>query len=84
MLNHKVGEVAELKTLYFSIMPEIIKTNCESCDKEISIEEAYPCEKCEKIISHCCQAGYNQFSQIDYNCCQDCAESAKFRNEDDY
>jgi hypothetical protein len=33
------------------------------------------CEKCEEPICGDCQAEYNQFSQIDYDCCERCANT---------
>src|SRR5690554_1228495 len=44
---------------------------CTKCDN-ISVE-VYNCERCDELICNDCQATYNQFSQIDYNCCKDCA-----------
>lgn len=45
---------------------------CERCEDYTS--ETYECERCSMMIGSCCQAQYNQFSQIDYNCCKGCAE----------
>lgn len=47
---------------------------CEKCQKEVS--ETFMCEQCEAMICDACQATYNQFSQIDFNCCQQCADSS--------
>lgn len=46
---------------------------CEVCGKES--DDLYECEKCLKMICHDCQAAYNQFTQIDFNCCKLCAET---------
>lgn len=46
---------------------------CERCEKEAT--EVYECERCEQMICDNCQAEYNAFTQIDYNCCKSCANS---------
>lgn len=46
---------------------------CERCEKECN--EVFECERCGLMICDKCQAVYNQFTQIDYNCCKSCAES---------
>lgn len=43
---------------------------CESCFKPV--DDLRECERCETMIGDCCQAEYNQFTQIDYNCCKSC------------
>lgn len=45
---------------------------CEICQK--GNEDLYECEKCSQIICSNCQDEYNQFTQIDYNCCKPCAK----------
>lgn len=45
---------------------------CKVC-KEHSTE-LYTCERCDELFCSNCQTEYNQFSQIDYNCCKTCAE----------
>lgn len=45
---------------------------CEYCAKE-SIE-LNNCSKCDLKICYDCQAPYNQFTQIDYDCCLDCSD----------
>lgn len=42
---------------------------CELCETEEGIAE---CINCEKWYCDNCSAEYNQFSQIDYNCCKEC------------
>ena len=44
---------------------------CERCEKDV--DEVYACERCDRMICDGCQAQYNQFTQIDYNCCKSCA-----------
>ena len=44
---------------------------CERCEKDC--KEVFLCERCEMMICHNCSASYNQFTQIDYNCCKTCA-----------
>lgn len=51
---------------------EQTKTFCERCEKDC--DEVFMCERCELMICDKCQAEYNQFTQIDYNCCKTCAE----------
>lgn len=48
---------------------------CERCEKNVT--EVYPCERCEMMICDKCQAEYNQFAQIDYTCCKQCAVSSR-------
>ncbi len=47
---------------------------CYLCGNQ-SDYELYPCERCDEMFCSSCQAEYNQFSQIDYNCCKKCAEA---------
>lgn len=49
-----------------------IETFCERCEK--TCNEVFECEICGQMICDKCQAVYNQFSQIDFNCCKTCAE----------
>jgi hypothetical protein len=50
---------------------------CGKCGKQ---DELYRCEGgCNTEICSDCQATYDQFSQIDYSCCQDCADSNRER-----
>jgi hypothetical protein len=51
--------------------PEV-KPDCERCGSVA--DEVYHCEMCDQLIGSCCQAGFNQFTQIDFNCCKSCAE----------
>lgn len=46
---------------------------CKSCTANETNTEMRFCEICEIEFCEDCQASFNQFSQIDYNCCQDCA-----------
>lgn len=46
---------------------------CESCGKPDT--DLHQCEGCDQLIGYCCQATYDQFTQIDYNCCKSCAEN---------
>ena len=45
---------------------------CCVCGKEVSGE--LECKLCEEPYCEDCGATYNQFTQIDYNCCKTCAE----------
>lgn len=53
---------------------------CEQCEKPS--DDLRICEKCEIEFCGDCQAVYNQFSQIDYDCCKDCAENSKLMYDD--
>ena len=44
---------------------------CYVCNEQTD----FFCEKCEKPICEKHQAEYNQFSQIDFNCCEECASN---------
>lgn len=48
------------------------KQICERCEKDV--DEVFACEHCDQMICENCQADYNQFTQIDYNCCKTCAK----------
>jgi hypothetical protein len=52
-------------------MKEEIIIICEKCEKEA--QEVWVCERCNDLICEDCQANYDQFSQIDFNCCKTCA-----------
>jgi hypothetical protein len=41
---------------------------CGNAEKEL-----VECEICGQLYCEDCEAEYNQFSQIDYNCCERCA-----------
>lgn len=60
--------IAEFRGFLFENRPTSLR--CERCHKPA--QEVYECECCGDLISSCCQAPYNQHSQIDYNCCVDC------------
>lgn len=45
---------------------------CHCCNKTSAQEEIFKCERCEHDMCSDCQSPYNQFSQIDFNCCIDC------------
>jgi hypothetical protein len=46
---------------------------CRCCTNKETDEEMRICVRCEQEYCSYCQAEFNQFSQIDYDCCQDCA-----------
>lgn len=48
---------------------------CSCCTNKETDEEMHICERCEQEYCIDCQAGFNQFSQIDYNCCEKCANT---------
>ena len=45
---------------------------CHICKSNTS--EEYVCEICDEYYCEGCSSTYNQFSQIDYNCCKECQE----------
>lgn len=49
---------------------------CERCEKDA--KELFECEICNMMICENCQAVYDVFTQIDFNCCKSCAS----RNDD--
>lgn len=50
---------------------------CEVCLSNSN--ELWDCEMCECKFCPECQADYNQFTLIDYNCCSKCADADKNR-----
>ena len=52
------------------------KTYCHICGEEAEII----CTRCEQQFCDKCSAVYDQFTQIDYDCCINCAESMKWRD----
>jgi len=44
---------------------------CHICDNTEG--ELLECEKCGELYCENCGAQYNQFTQIDYNCCELCS-----------
>lgn len=48
---------------------------CYFCGKEALAE----CDECGEFYCEDCKANYNQFTQIDWNCCKKCEED--IRNE---
>lgn len=49
------------------------KPICERCEKDV--DEVFMCELCETMICDKCSSTYNQFTQIDFNCCKSCANN---------
>ena len=48
---------------------------CHICKSNTS--EEYVCEICDEYYCEECSSTYNQFSQIDYNCCEYCQEAVE-------
>jgi hypothetical protein len=46
---------------------------CSVCGK--TTNELFPCSICEELYCDNCHAIYNQFTQIDYNCCRTCGDN---------
>lgn len=68
VLGYEEGKKAEIP-LVVAIEE---KPCCNVCGKED--EELFECERCNELYCDSCQASYNQFTQIDYNCCKPCSE----------
>lgn len=51
------------------------KLVCERCENDAV--ELFACEMCDQMICDNCQASYNPFTQIDYNCCKSCADQSE-------
>ena len=51
---------------------------CQVCGEA---GELCPCDRCGQEYCSNCQAPYNQHSQIDWNCCMNCYEDLKWRND---
>ena len=51
----------------------IEECKCHICKSNTS--EEYVCEICDEYYYEECSSTYNQFSQIDYNCCKECQEN---------
>ena len=45
---------------------------CHICSGKT--DEEWVCEICDEYYCENCSSTYNQFSQIDYNCCRNCQE----------
>lgn len=59
------------KVLYDKIVAKL-QSICSVCGGEN--KELVPCAKCDNMHCPDCQAPYNQFTQIDFNCCKPCSE----------
>jgi hypothetical protein len=46
---------------------------CSVCGNKS--DELYRCERCDELYCDNCHLVYNQFTQIDYNCCRTCGDS---------
>lgn len=52
---------------------------CHVCGKTEG--ELYECEICGELYCESHSSTYNQFTQIDYNCCKPCSESKSNRDD---
>ena len=50
---------------------------CHICGKPAE----YICRNCDECFCDDCGATYNQFTQIDYDCCKSCEQNIKNRDE---
>ncbi len=48
------------------------KLFCSRCEKDAI--ELFECQRCTENVCDKCLAEYNQFTQIDYDCCKSCAK----------
>lgn len=58
----------------YELIEEEVKELCHCCGKD----SEYECERCNEPMCSNCHAPYNQFSQIDYNCCVDCYDKTDY------
>lgn len=49
---------------------------CKVC--KIESEDLLVCRQCEGDFCDDCGAEYNQFTQVDYDCCKECVENKKY------
>ena len=56
-------------------LKQIELKECNTCTNNEKDSELNICERCENLYCEDCSSTYNQFSQIDYNCCSACAET---------
>lgn len=52
-------------------MPKV--KECHICTNTENDTEMYICERCDNYYCYSCSASYTIHSQIDYNCCEQCA-----------
>ena len=64
------------KFLLSSTTVGIKECKCHICKSNTS--EEYVCEICEEYYCEECSSTYNQFSQIDFNCCKECQENREW------
>lgn len=55
---------------------EIIE--CHICTNTEEESEIYICERCNNYFCDECSSSYDIFSQIDYSCCERCANTPDF------
>ena len=55
--------------------------HCHICEKNKS---NVVCEHCDQVFCDNCSAGFDQFSNIDYNCCKSCARWNEEEESDSY
>lgn len=48
------------------------KLVCTRCEKDAT--ELFECQRCTENVCDKCLESYNQFTQIDYDCCKSCAK----------
>lgn len=55
-------------------LPEI--KECHICINTENDTKLYECEKCGELYCYKCSASFTIHSQIDYNCCEQCANTS--------
>lgn len=67
------GDVQAVSVIVDDINPRF---ECCVCGKTCDVNEGEPltCTKCGEYYCDACGAEYNQFTQIDYDCCKNCSE----------
>ena len=66
--------------IYEPIKPLSFYHTCSVCGKKY--DDLYSCSRCDELYCDNCHTLYNQFTQIDYNCCRTCGDSIEDNNRD--
>lgn len=56
------------------------KYYCERCDEQSN--KLIECERCQQRVCEYCLVVYDQFNQIDFNCCNSCNNYLKNKQND--
>lgn len=72
----ELAKAEELVITQNKIIQELkdqLPEKCHVCGGNDS--DLHECERCNELYCESCSSTYDQFSQIDYNCCESCANS---------